>query len=890
MVKIKSLGVVLLNRLLLLCFVLAFTCLGGQSLASYSITTDTNGTFTDMTGATTLLTSYSDDNASAVTNIGFTFKYCNSRYTSFFATSDGQIGFGTTAWGHVLDPSDSYAIIAPCSGDNSINDITEGTDTYLQYKLTGEASHQVLTVEWQNFRVPYGNTSGQFNRMQVRLYEGTNVVEMLYGRFYAIDTTINRAIFFSYGSSVLSLNTATLQWSTSTSSPNTNSWSGPAAVPNINSPTEGSRRIFTLAPKPMAPSITSPANGSYNNALQPTLDWYFGTNTTTYDLYFGTSNPPTQMVVSEATAGTTGSWTSPELLDYSTAYYWQVVEHHVSGTTTSGPVWSFYTNEGRLNYSFATSGTGSFSSFTNPTNLLTGYQDDNASAVTPIGFNFRFANNYYTQFSVNSNGQMRLGPTAINGSQTSAGTCAAMLVPMSGDNSNNNTASATKYIRCQTLGETPNRILVVEWQNFRIPYSSANGTYGAMQVRLYEGSNNIEFVYGPMAVSGTDNQARSMYIADGVEYGEIGSVNLSNLSYVDNSSIYANLLYSGNITSLYGNADGSRRVLMFSPGPGVPNTPAPALGEVNVTTNTSTLNWGFGGNNSVYDLYFGTSNPPVTAVVNGASITGNNGSWSITPALQFNTTYYWQVVVRNDLTRLQTTGPVWSFTTGKPQIASAQSSGNNFGLVYLGDTSPAFSVNLRNSGTDYLTVSNVAWADGNRGFNCVTPVLGQQIAVDGSIDLSVTFSPQNVQTVTDTLLVFSNAFNTPIMRIVFSGHSQYVPPAAPGNVRMTLQGNNALVEWNPVTTNIYGTSLNPDLYIVLYSEDANDSTYWFLTTVPGNQTSYIHQNVVRFRQHMYYHVIAWKDDPTRATSAIWRQLNSSRSPVSWIQVQEMLNK
>src|SRR5690348_316340 len=44
------------------------------------------------------------------------------------------------------------------------------------------------------------------------------------------------------------------------------------------------------------------------------------------------------------------------------------------------------------------------------TNLIGTNVDDGASVVTNIGFTFNFGGTNYTQFSVSSNGLMRLGP------------------------------------------------------------------------------------------------------------------------------------------------------------------------------------------------------------------------------------------------------------------------------------------------------------------------------------------------------------------------------------------------------------------------------------------------------------------------------------------------
>ncbi len=68
-------------------------------------------------------------------------------------------------------------------------------------------------------------------------------------------------------------------------------------------------------------------------------------------------------------------------------------------------------------YSFST-GVGSAADWLAPANtyssLVTG--DDNASSVSNLGFTFTFEGTAYTQFSVNTNGNLRLGSTQISGS------------------------------------------------------------------------------------------------------------------------------------------------------------------------------------------------------------------------------------------------------------------------------------------------------------------------------------------------------------------------------------------------------------------------------------------------------------------------------------------
>jgi len=98
----------------------------------------------------------------------------------------------------------------------------------------------------------------------------------------------------------------------------------------------------TIVPKPSAgsapavPGSPSPASGATAVSTTPTLTWA-AAGATSYDVKLGTTNPPAL-----AAAGMTSASYTPDPLGNSTTYFWQVVAHNGSGST-SGPVWSFTT-------------------------------------------------------------------------------------------------------------------------------------------------------------------------------------------------------------------------------------------------------------------------------------------------------------------------------------------------------------------------------------------------------------------------------------------------------------------------------------------------------------------------------------------------------------------
>ena len=129
-------------------------------------------------------------------------------------------------------------------------------------------------------------------------------------------------------------------------------------------------------------------------------------------------------------------------------------------------------------------------------------QDDVASAVINIGFNFSFGEDTYSQFSVNTNGSMRLGATAM-GSSSSYGQFGntGYMPKISGCAKDIGTCS-NGYIKYEVIGTAPTRVLVVEHKMGNTYTSSINADV-MWQVQLHEDSNKVVLVYGPTAPATT---------------------------------------------------------------------------------------------------------------------------------------------------------------------------------------------------------------------------------------------------------------------------------------------------------------------------------------------------------------------------------------------------
>lgn len=165
---------------------------------------------------------------------------------------------------------------------------------------------------------------------------------------------------------------------------------------------------------------------------------------------------------------------------------------------------------------------------TTGTAIATANNDDANSAAQNIGFTFNYNGASFTQFVLNTNGLLRLGsaaPSAANlfgqyenGLQPSVAPITStdpanvnLLIPFNMD-LEAAAAGGTEY-RVATTGTAPNQVCTIQWKNVSDKAGNApDGTAKQLasftfQVKLYQTTNVIEFVYGsstPVAVANDD--------------------------------------------------------------------------------------------------------------------------------------------------------------------------------------------------------------------------------------------------------------------------------------------------------------------------------------------------------------------------------------------------
>lgn len=176
-----------------------------------------------------------------------------------------------------------------------------------------------------------------------------------------------------------------------------------------------------------------------------------------------------------------------------------------------------------ITYTFTASApAGAFVYNVSPNIIVSGdveyYNSGAGAGPYGIGFTFYVDCVPYTQFNVTSNGWMTLDPGSydfhnVNNLNTTCcgsfgpGNERPIIAPLWDELHVNCTGGNNGNINYKLTGITPNQVLTVEWFRLIYGYNAACTTAPSMsfQVKLYEGNNEIKFIYKREAggISGT---------------------------------------------------------------------------------------------------------------------------------------------------------------------------------------------------------------------------------------------------------------------------------------------------------------------------------------------------------------------------------------------------
>lgn len=245
-------------------------------VSGYTLTAS-SGTFTPITGGTDVDVIEVDTYLSGDLPIGFTFDYDGNSYTTFRASSNGFISFGTSTSSQTTNNLDavtatSRPLIAPLWDDHagSTSSLSQAS-----YVLTGTAPNRVLTFEWFNWEWNYATTTPVIS-FQVKLYETSNVIEFIYQDAGTAVNNGSASIGLTGVSDFLSLD------GTSTSP----TMSSTTETANINTkPANGQTYTFT---PPTCPGVGS-LSVTNLTTTSAEFNWVENGSATEWEVVYGTS-------------------------------------------------------------------------------------------------------------------------------------------------------------------------------------------------------------------------------------------------------------------------------------------------------------------------------------------------------------------------------------------------------------------------------------------------------------------------------------------------------------------------------------------------------------------------------------------------------------------------
>lgn len=237
-------------------------------------------TYVDLgTNGDTIAVANKDDAFSTALPIGFTFNFNGAPYDSFVFSTNGFIKLGRdSASRHYLfttmaqppanGPFTATTSPTPLAQDSSLlfafgQDLHAGTsNAEFRYFTSGFFGSRVCTIQWKNMKDKLQAATGSLYdtiNFQIKLYEGTNVVEYVYGKWST--TIVLSAVRFSaigiVGSSVTTaaqnlhlVKGSTIAWGSSVASPgfylnNAVNYRNSISTPAGPAPENGRKFTFT---------------------------------------------------------------------------------------------------------------------------------------------------------------------------------------------------------------------------------------------------------------------------------------------------------------------------------------------------------------------------------------------------------------------------------------------------------------------------------------------------------------------------------------------------------------------------------------------------------------------------------------------------------------------
>ncbi|HOI87221.1 MAG TPA: carboxypeptidase-like regulatory domain-containing protein, partial [Lentimicrobium sp.] len=336
-----------MRKLITLFFLLFFAAGVNQAQVANMLFTQTSGTYTEITGGTVLASGSFDDTVIPGVAIGFTFNANGVNFTTLNVSPNGYLWFhptSTSSLGYAPISTTTAATLAVSPMGRDLQSMAAGAE--IRVETTGVAPNRVATVQWKNVK-RYGTSYvDEVLNFQVKLYETTNQIDIVYGPITgsAYTSPIHPQVGLRGEVNTDYANrTTTTSWSASTAG---TSNSATMTLTNTVFPASGLTYSYTV-PAPVAAVYSSPGNGASGLPISLSLNWAPGVGggaPSGYLVYFGTDNPPTN-IANGVNVGNVLSYALPTLT-YATQYYWQVVPFNGTGQAPGNATWSFTTSLG----------------------------------------------------------------------------------------------------------------------------------------------------------------------------------------------------------------------------------------------------------------------------------------------------------------------------------------------------------------------------------------------------------------------------------------------------------------------------------------------------------------------------------------------------------------
>lgn len=490
------------------------------------------------------------------------------------------------------------------------------------------------------------------------------------------------------------------------------------------------------------------------------------------------------------------------------------------------------------NYTFSKATNGSLTDMSVGTAQLLGVgQDDASSALTSIGFDFWFMGARYNQFSINSNGYLRLGSTVVSTSQYALATINAPLLAAFG--SDCFTGASVGKIHYKLLGTAPSRTLVIEFLNMSVIYDGAGaGPYSTYQVALSEANGSITYTYGTIVRNSSPGYLSGMepqYIGFSNSTTAFATVNSGTLAVATSGTATSNQYTLGStVTDLSSASDGSRVVYRFASTVAAPS----GANFTNINAVSGTLNWtdnsadetGF----AIYRSLDGVSYTYMTTVA------ANTTTYNATGFLP-NTTSYWRVYAIRETNSGFTSA---TFTTLPP--GNVTSNGTGGGLwsataTWSNGVVPGVGDNVTIQNGDNITVDVAANANnlniggGTSGSLTFETTTARTLTVGANLTInpggSLTTGATGTQTghvlsvggnlTNNGILNLSTNSNTAGANLTFTGaaNNTFSGTGATSNIlTMTLNKGNAatnILEMSPANFTVRGVNTDVAGFLTL---------------------------------------------------------------------------